>query len=45
MTSSPPTRQTSTGKKARGPMELPRRAWRNVLKRTFSEFREDNVTD
>jgi membrane protein len=29
----------------KGPTQLPRRAWRDVLKRTFSEFREDNVTD
>jgi membrane protein len=28
-----------------GPTQLPRRAWGDVLKRTFSEFREDNVTD
>jgi membrane protein len=27
------------------PTELPRRAWGGVLKRTLSEFREDNVTD
>jgi membrane protein len=27
------------------PTELPRRAWGGVLKRTVSEFREDNVTD
>jgi membrane protein len=27
------------------PSELPRRAWGGVLKRTFSEFSEDNVTD
>jgi membrane protein len=29
----------------KGPTQLPRRAWSDVLKRTFSEFREDNVTD
>jgi membrane protein len=28
-----------------GPTRLPRRAWGGVLKRTFAEFREDNVTD
>jgi membrane protein len=28
-----------------GPTQLPRRAWGDVLKRTFSEFREDNMTD
>lgn len=27
------------------PTGLPRGAWRDVLKRTFAEFREDNVTD
>ena len=27
------------------PSALPRRAWSAALKRTFSEFREDNVTD
>ena len=27
------------------PMALPRRAWGGVLKRTFSEFRDDNLTD
>jgi membrane protein len=27
------------------PTEVPRRAWGGVLKRTLSEFREDNVTD
>jgi membrane protein len=27
------------------PSALPKRAWSGVLKRTFSEFREDNITD
>jgi membrane protein len=45
MNSSPRTRQTSTGKGVGSPTQLPRRAWGDVLKRTFSEFREDNVTD
>ena len=27
------------------PGELPRRSWRDVLKRTVKEFREDNLTD
>jgi membrane protein len=27
------------------PTDLPRRAWGGVLKRTFAEFREDNLTD
>jgi membrane protein len=45
MNASPRTRQTSTGKGVGSPTQLPRRAWGDVLKRTFSEFREDNVTD
>lgn len=45
MNSSPRTRQTRMRKKVRGPTDLPGRAWRDVLKRTFSEFREDNITD
>jgi membrane protein len=28
-----------------GPTDLPRPAWGGVLKRTFAEFREDNLTD
>jgi membrane protein len=31
--------------KSETPSALPRRAWGGALKRTFSEFREDNVTD
>ena len=42
MSSSPGTRHD---KEPAGPTQLPRRAWGDVLKRTFSEFREDNVTD
>jgi membrane protein len=38
-------RQPSTGEEVEGPTELPRQAWGGVLKRTFGEFREDNVTD
>jgi membrane protein len=28
-----------------GPTELPKRSWPGVFKRTFSEFRDDNLTD
>src|SRR5215210_4928585 len=35
----------SSNRAVSGPTQLPRRAWVDVLKRTFSEFREDNVTD
>src|SRR3954465_6858317 len=28
-----------------GPTDLPRRSWRAVLKRTFKEFQQDNLTD
>jgi membrane protein len=46
MSSSPGTRHDDKARAApTGPMQLPRRAWGGVLKRTFSEFREDNVTD
>ena len=38
-------RQPSPGDEVEGPTKLRRRAWGGVLKRTFSEFREDNVTD
>jgi membrane protein len=38
-------REPSTGEEVEGPIELPRQAWGGVLKRTFREFREDNVTD
>jgi membrane protein len=33
------------GEPAEAPTDLPGRAWGEVLKRTFNEFREDNVTD
>jgi membrane protein len=33
------------GDPAEAPTDLPGRAWGEVLKRTFNEFREDNVTD
>jgi membrane protein len=45
MTSSPGTRRDKADTAPKGPMQLPRRAWGDVLKRTFREFREDNVTD
>ena len=35
----------TAAEQVKGPTQLPRRAWGDVLKRTFSEFREDNVTD
>jgi membrane protein len=38
-------REPSPGEEVEGPTKLPRRAWGGVLKRTFREFREDNVTD
>jgi membrane protein len=38
-------RQPFAGEEVEGPTKLPRRAWGGVLKRTFREFREDNVTD
>jgi membrane protein len=38
-------RQPSIGEEVEGPTKLPRQAWGGVLKRTFREFREDNVTD
>jgi membrane protein len=34
-----------TRNEPKGPTKLSGRAWRDVLKRTFSEFREDNMTD
>jgi membrane protein len=44
------TREDSQGEKKPAdengtPAQLPRRAWGDVLKRTFSEFKEDNLTD
>src|SRR6188508_1519957 len=27
------------------PTDLPKRSWKDTLKRTFSEFKEDNLTD
>jgi membrane protein len=38
-------REPSPGEEVEGPTKLPWRAWGGVLKRTFREFREDNVTD
>ena len=40
-----PQRERVTERGVKGPMQLSRGAWRDVLKRTFSEFREDNATD
>ena len=28
-----------------GPTDLPKRSWKDTLKRTFTEFKEDNLTD
>jgi membrane protein len=38
-------RQTGRGREADKPTDLPRSAWGGVLKRTFKEFSEDNLTD
>jgi membrane protein len=38
-------RRQARGDRPSGPTQLSRHTWGNVLKRTFSEFREDNVTD
>ncbi len=27
------------------PTDLPKRSWKDTLKRTFKEFKEDNLTD
>jgi membrane protein len=35
----------SDGRGPEKPTDLPREAWGGVLKRTFAEFKEDNVTD
>ena len=35
----------NTGRGERGAADRPRPAWGGVLKRTFAEFREDNITD
>ena len=38
-------RQTSGAGGPDSPTDLPARSWRTVLKRTFNEFRDDNLTD
>jgi membrane protein len=38
-------RRGKSGRAADGPNKLPRHAWGGVLKRTFSEFSADNLTD
>ena len=38
-------RETSARPAIASPTQLPRRAWGDVLKRTVTEFRDDNVTD
>jgi membrane protein len=40
-----PSRSRGNGNSLTSPTDLPGRAWGEVLKRTFAEFREDNVTD
>jgi membrane protein len=37
--------QNVGGRVPESPARLPKGSWRGVLKRTFSEFREDNLTD
>jgi membrane protein len=37
--------RTDGARYAESPTKLPRRAWGGVLKRTFSEFSDDNLTD
>ena len=37
--------RTDGARYAESPTKLPRRAWGGVLKRTFSEFRDDHLTD
>jgi membrane protein len=38
-------RPTNAKSRTETPTDLPRQAWGGVLKRTFGEFREDNLTD
>ena len=38
-------RGTTSAAEEETPKNLPRQAWGDVLKRTFSEFKEDNLTD
>jgi membrane protein len=45
MSSGRTQRQSHGRPEVEKPSALPRSAWGGVLKRTFSEFREDNVTD
>ena len=45
MSSQPAEGTTPTTSTPEGPTKLPGRSWWGVLKRTFREFREDNLTD
>jgi membrane protein len=45
MTREDSRRRTKPADEHETPTNLPRRAWGGVLKRTFGEFREDNLTD
>jgi membrane protein len=45
MTREDSRRRTKPADEHETPTNLPRRAWGSVLKRTFAEFREDNLTD
>jgi membrane protein len=45
MTTEDSRRRTKPADEHETPTNLPRRAWGGVLKRTFGEFREDNLTD
>ena len=45
MSTSALRRGKTKGERIKGPTNLPRSAWGDVLKRAFREFREDNVTD
>ena len=40
-----PTRDPREAEPPKGPTALPRRSWAATLKRTFKEFKEDNLTD
>ena len=43
--SADPSGRFSRERAAEGPTDLPRRSWLGVLKRSVSEFKEDNLTD
>jgi membrane protein len=41
----PPARAAGTGGGPDAPTDLSKRSWKDVLKRTFAEFKDDDVTD